>query len=126
MPTAARKEHTLNYIHYMQTVLGHPELGIADDEFPTPDGLPFIPYVRETRRIVGDVVMREQDVLPTEGNGMRPPLQRDFDRGGRLLPRSSPRARASGSPELLSRKVPEQRDVPGAVRRLLSARNSTV
>jgi hypothetical protein len=70
------KEHTLNYIHYMQTVLGHPELGIADDEFPTPDGLPFIPYVRETRRIVGDVIMREQDVLPTEGNGVRPPLQK--------------------------------------------------
>ncbi|MGC8740146.1 MAG: FAD-dependent oxidoreductase [Candidatus Sumerlaeaceae bacterium] len=71
------KRHTLNFIHYMQTVLGHPELGIADDEFPTPDGLPFIPYVRETRRIVGDRVMREQDVLPSFGNGTRPPLQHD-------------------------------------------------
>lgn len=71
------KQHTLNFIHYMQTVLGHPELGIADDEFPTPDNLPFIPYVRETRRIVGDVVMREQDVLPGEGNGAHPPLRRD-------------------------------------------------
>ncbi len=71
------KRHTLNFIHYMQTVLGHPELGIADDEFPTPDGLPFIPYVRETRRIVGSRVMREQDVLPAFGNGTRPPLQRD-------------------------------------------------
>jgi len=70
------REHTLNYIHYMQTVLGHPELGIADDEYPTSDGLPFMPYVRETRRIVGDVVMREQDVLPTEANGTRPPLQK--------------------------------------------------
>lgn len=70
------KEHTLNYIHYMQTVLGHPELGIADDEFPTDDGLPFIPYIRETRRIIGDVIMREQDVLPSEGNGVRPPLQK--------------------------------------------------
>ncbi|MGI8907681.1 MAG: FAD-dependent oxidoreductase [Candidatus Sumerlaeaceae bacterium] len=70
------KAHTLNYIHYIQTVLGHPELGIADDEFPTEDALPFMPYVRETRRIIGDVVMREQDVLPTEGNGVRPPLQK--------------------------------------------------
>jgi hypothetical protein len=71
------KAHTLNFVHYMQTVLGHPELGIADDEFPTDDGLPFLPYIRETRRIVGDVVMREQDVLPSNGNGVRPPLRRD-------------------------------------------------
>ncbi len=71
------KQHTLNFVHYIQTVLGHPELGIADDEFPTPDGLPFIPYVRETRRIIGDVLMREQDVLPSFGNGIRPPLKRD-------------------------------------------------
>lgn len=74
---AKAKRHTLNFVHYIQTVLGHPELGIADDEFPTPDGLPFIPYVRETRRIVGERIMREQDVLPTYGNGIRPPLQRD-------------------------------------------------
>lgn len=71
------KRHTLNFIHYIQTTLGHPELGIADDEFPTPDGLPFIPYVRETRRIIGERVMREQDVLPAYGNGVRPPLQPD-------------------------------------------------
>lgn len=70
------RAHTLNYIHYMQTVLGHPELGVTDDEYPTPDGLPFMPYVRETRRIVGDVIMREQDVLPGEGNGIRPPLHK--------------------------------------------------
>ncbi|MBX7246851.1 MAG: FAD-dependent oxidoreductase [Candidatus Sumerlaeaceae bacterium] len=74
---AKAKAHTLNFVHYMQTVLGHPELGIADDEFPTDDGLPFIPYVRETRRIIGDVVMIEQDVLPGEGNGIRPALRRD-------------------------------------------------
>lgn len=74
---ARAKQHTLNFIHYIQTVLGHPELGIADDEFPTPDGLPFIPYVRETRRIVGERLMREQDVLPGYGNGIRPPLQYD-------------------------------------------------
>lgn len=71
------REHTLNFVRYMQTVLGHPELGVADDEYPTPDGLPFIPYIRESRRIVGDRVMREQDVLPGCGNGTRPPLQKD-------------------------------------------------
>lgn len=73
---ARARAHTLNFVRYIQTVLGHPELGVTDDEYPTPDGLPFMPYVRETRRIVGDVVMREQDVLPSEGNGVRPPLCR--------------------------------------------------
>lgn len=71
------KRHTLNFVHYIQTVLGHPELGITDDEFPTPDGLPFLPYVRESRRIIGERLMREQDVLPAYGNGTRPPLQSD-------------------------------------------------
>ncbi len=70
------RAHTLNFVRYIQTVLGHPELGVTDDEYPTADGLPFMPYVRETRRIVGDVVMREQDVLPENGNGLRPRLQR--------------------------------------------------
>ena len=71
------KRHTLNFVHYIQTTLGHPELGIARGEFPTADGLPFIPYVRESRRIVGDILMREQDVLPEDGVGPRPPLRRD-------------------------------------------------
>ncbi|MCX7717331.1 MAG: FAD-dependent oxidoreductase [Candidatus Sumerlaeaceae bacterium] len=71
------KRHTLDFVHYLQTRLGHPELGLARGEFPTPDGLPFIPYVRESRRIIGDVVMREQDVLPAGGIGPRPPLRRD-------------------------------------------------
>ncbi|NUM72660.1 MAG: FAD-dependent oxidoreductase, partial [Ignavibacteriaceae bacterium] len=44
------KELTLDYVHYMQTKLGHPEWGIATDEYPTEDNLPFIPYVREGRR----------------------------------------------------------------------------
>ena len=69
------RAHTLDFVHYMQTTLGHPEWGVADDEYPTPDGLPFMPYVRETRRIVADRIMREQDVLPAEGNGTRPPWQ---------------------------------------------------
>lgn len=69
------KEYTLDYIHYMQTALGHPEWGIAEDEFPTEDHLPFIPYVRESRRIKGRKLMVESDVIPVEGS-FRPPLQK--------------------------------------------------
>ena len=47
------KLRTLGYLYYLKTELGFPNLGIADDVFPTADGLPFIPYYREARRIAG-------------------------------------------------------------------------
>lgn len=46
------KEHTLNFVYFMQTELGWNTLGLAD-EFPTADKLPMIPYHRESRRIHG-------------------------------------------------------------------------
>lgn len=70
------RQLTLDYVYYMQTVLGHPEWGIAPDEFPTPDALPFIPYVRESRRIKSIRLMVEKDVVPPEGE-TRPPLIKD-------------------------------------------------
>lgn len=50
---AEAKNHTLCFLYFIQTELGMKNLGIADDEFPTPDGLPFYPYHRESRRIHG-------------------------------------------------------------------------
>ena len=70
------KQHTLDFVYYIQTKLGHPELGLADDEFPTDDLLPMIPYNRESRRIVGKCLMKEQDVLPLGDSG-RPALRPD-------------------------------------------------
>lgn len=49
------KDFTLNYVYYLQTDLGFKHLGIADDVYPTADGLPLIPYYRESRRIKGVV-----------------------------------------------------------------------
>ena len=49
------KWHTMCYVYYLQQELGFRHLGIADDVFPTADGLPFIPYHRESRRIRGMV-----------------------------------------------------------------------
>lgn len=37
------KNRTLSYLYYLQTALGFHTLGLADDEFPTEDKLPFIP-----------------------------------------------------------------------------------
>jgi len=70
------KALTLTYINYIQTKLGHSEWGLATDEFPTPDFLPFIPYVRESRRMKGVYLMIEKDVIPAKGS-FRPPLIKD-------------------------------------------------
>ncbi|MDA3832795.1 MAG: FAD-dependent oxidoreductase, partial [Spirochaetales bacterium] len=49
------KWFTRCYIYYMQTELGFKHLGIAENEFPTEDGFPLIPYHRESLRIKGTV-----------------------------------------------------------------------
>ena len=50
----AAKNFTLCFIYFIQTELGMKHLGLADDEFPTDDGLALFPYHRESRRIVGE------------------------------------------------------------------------
>ena len=50
---AKAKNFTLSFIYFIQTEYGLKHLGLADDEFPTEDKLAFIPYHRESRRIVG-------------------------------------------------------------------------
>lgn len=52
---ALAKEHTMKYLYFLQTQLGYKNLALADDEYPTADRLPYIPYVRESRRIHGKV-----------------------------------------------------------------------
>lgn len=49
------KQFTLKFLYFIQHELGLNTLGLADDEYPTADRLPFIPYHRESRRIVGKV-----------------------------------------------------------------------
>lgn len=54
--------HTLRFLYYMQTALGYRNLGIADDEYPTNDRLPMIPYYREARRVQGLVTFSYEDM----------------------------------------------------------------
>lgn len=49
------KNHTLRFIYFIQNELGMNTLGLANDEFPTKDKLPLIPYHRESLRIHGVV-----------------------------------------------------------------------
>lgn len=50
---AYAKEFTQSWIYFMQTEGGYTNLQLAADEFPSEDGYPLIPYIRESRRLVG-------------------------------------------------------------------------
>lgn len=56
------KNHSLSFLYFMQTELGFSNLSLADDEFPTADMLPMIPYHRESRRIDGVVRFTLNDI----------------------------------------------------------------
>lgn len=60
---ANAKQKTLQFIYYIQTELGYKNIGIADDEFPTSDGLPLMPYHREGRRIHGMVQLTVNSII---------------------------------------------------------------
>ncbi|GHB31610.1 FAD-dependent oxidoreductase [Mongoliitalea lutea] len=57
------KLHSLRFIYYIQHELGYKHLGIADDEFPTKDQLPFIPYHRESRRTLAEAMFTLPHIL---------------------------------------------------------------
>lgn len=51
---AEARNNTLGFVYFIQTALGLKNWGLADDEFPSEDGLALIPYHRESRRIDGE------------------------------------------------------------------------
>jgi FAD dependent oxidoreductase len=57
------KQVTMRFVYHIQTTLGFKYLGLADDEFPTPDSLALIPYHREARRMRGAAHMTINHVL---------------------------------------------------------------
>lgn len=64
---AVARRRTLAYVRFMQRELEHPEWGIDPELYATPDRLPYLPYVRESRRVNGMRKMLERDVLPSDG-----------------------------------------------------------
>jgi hypothetical protein len=57
------KNFSLKWIYHLQTAGGYRNMGIATDVFPTDDNFPLIPYIRESRRVVGVITMRTQDMI---------------------------------------------------------------
>lgn len=63
------KAKTLRFLYFLQTQFGFKNLGLAEDEYPTNDKLPLIPYYRESRRLQGLVRFKVQDLAkPFEQN----------------------------------------------------------
>lgn len=57
------REHALGYLHYIQTVEGQRQVGLAPDEYRGTGGWPSALYVRESRRFDGLVRMDETDIM---------------------------------------------------------------
>lgn len=65
----AAKARTMRFIYFLQHELGYVNIGLADDEYPTEDKLPLIPYHRESRRVDGVVRFTLNDIQkPFENN----------------------------------------------------------
>jgi hypothetical protein len=52
---------TLGLVYYLQTELGYKNMGF-DENFNTPDHLPYQPYIREYRHVKGEVRMIADDI----------------------------------------------------------------
>ena len=113
--------HTLCYVYFIQTELGRPNLGLADDEFPTPDLLAFYPYHREGRRIKGKVRVNVGHLMD--------PYTGTMFRSGAIVGdypidhhhKKNPLAPEINFPKVPSFNIPLGALIPGQVDRLLVA-----
>lgn len=59
---AEAKARTIRFLYFIQHELGFNTLYLADDEFPTEDMMPLMPYHRESRRTHGEVRFKLQHI----------------------------------------------------------------
>lgn len=59
---AQAKAKTIRFVYFIQSQLGFKNLALADDEFPTTDRMPLMPYHRESRRVHGLVRFQLQHI----------------------------------------------------------------
>ncbi|ULQ55777.1 FAD-dependent oxidoreductase [Flavihumibacter rivuli] len=63
------KATTLRFVYFIQTQLGYKNLGLAHDEFPSPDRLALMPYHREGRRVKGKIRLTINHIADPYDNG---------------------------------------------------------
>jgi hypothetical protein len=62
------KAKTMRFVYFLQTQFGFKNLALANDEYPTADKLPFVPYHREARRLKGIVRFKIQHIAQPFAN----------------------------------------------------------
>lgn len=121
------KARTLDLLYFLQTEAGYTNLGLADDEYTTEDLLPFIPYHREARRIVGKIQLKVADLEDPYANSERPFYRQAIAVGDYPLDHhhdKNPEAQAFEFPAIPSFSIPYQALVPLEVENLLVAEKS--
>jgi len=66
------KNKTLSWIYFMQTEAGFSNLVLDEDVYPTDDHLALKPYIRESRRIYGQIRLTLPDIRRPYKNEERP------------------------------------------------------
>ena len=123
----AAKSRTLALLYFMQTEMGYDHLGLAEDEFPTADQLPLIPYHREARRLHGMEQLRVEDLIDPYANPGRSLYKQAIAVGDYPLDHhhgKNPNAEAETFPAIPSFSVPYYALVPAHVDGLLVAEKS--
>ena len=72
------RNHALGFLYYLQHERGLRHLGLPGDEYPDNGNVPYRIFIREARRIEGEVTITESDLNPfLYGNGLLPPPRSD-------------------------------------------------
>jgi hypothetical protein len=72
------RNHALGYLYYLQHDRHHTEIGLSPDDYTDNDNVPYRMFLREGRRIHGQVTMTEADINPfVLGRGLTLPFRTD-------------------------------------------------
>ena len=121
------KKTTLSWIYHLQTEGGYTHIGIAKDEFPTDDGLALIPYIRESRRVVGIDRLYEYDLSDPYALKERPLYKSSIAVGDYPLDhhrKKNPEPKQIDFPSIPSYSVPYGALIPEKVNGLIVAEKS--
>ncbi len=123
----AAKNHTLAWVHFLQTKGGYTHIGLATDEFDTDDHLALIPYIRESRRVNGKVTLKLQDILNPYADPSRPYYQFGIAVGDYPVDhhrKVNPVPRQIEFPPIPSYNVPYGSMIPESIKGLIVAEKS--
>lgn len=72
------RNHALGYLYYLQHDRGHTEIGLSSDDYTDNGNVPYRMFLREGRRIHGEMTMTEADINPfVLGRGLTLPFRTD-------------------------------------------------